>query len=189
MTPEQISTSLREALVLSTPAPDRSSLLAPAARHILTMAESYCDDSEYFYQQNDTVNAIAASAYGHGWLDCGIRTGLIRTDATRRLRPVGVPLRLPAAGAERLNEKCGRYREMLDAALNSVRNTAPAGTTSCMIGDTARRVATFCRDRACEMNTPAPLALVCLSYGYGWLDCAVWIGILSAGDRRDLFPI
>lgn len=40
------------------------------------MARSYLDDGRHFADQGDPVNALAAYAYGHGWLDAGARLGL-----------------------------------------------------------------------------------------------------------------
>jgi len=40
------------------------------------MAKRYYSDAEYFREEGDYVNAFAAVAYAHGWLDAGARSGL-----------------------------------------------------------------------------------------------------------------
>ena len=44
---------------------------------VLEMAEAYLEDGRYFREHGDLPNALAAFAYGHGWLDAGIRMGVI----------------------------------------------------------------------------------------------------------------
>jgi hypothetical protein len=41
------------------------------------MARSYLEDGRHFRANDDPVNALAAFSYGHGWLDCGARIGLL----------------------------------------------------------------------------------------------------------------
>lgn len=41
-----------------------------------SMARSYLDDGRHFLDEDDPVNALAAFAYGHAWLDAGARMGL-----------------------------------------------------------------------------------------------------------------
>ena len=40
------------------------------------MAASYLEDGRHFRANDDPVNALASYAYGHGWLDAGVRMGL-----------------------------------------------------------------------------------------------------------------
>lgn len=42
-------------------------------KEILEMVGNYISDAEHFYHKGDIVNAFAALAYAHGWLDCGAR--------------------------------------------------------------------------------------------------------------------
>lgn len=49
---------------------------ALAAAH-REMAEAYLADGRHFREHGDPVNALAAFSYGHGWLDAGIRSGLL----------------------------------------------------------------------------------------------------------------
>ncbi len=42
-------------------------------KEILDMVNNYITDAVYFEKKGDIVNAFAALAYAHGWLDCGAR--------------------------------------------------------------------------------------------------------------------
>ncbi len=48
-----------------------------AAEEVLEMAQAYLADGRYFWQHDDPVNALAAYSYGHGWIDAGIRCGVL----------------------------------------------------------------------------------------------------------------
>jgi hypothetical protein len=50
--------------------------MGEAATECAEMARSYLDDGRHFRAEGDLVNALAAFAYGHGWLDAGARIGL-----------------------------------------------------------------------------------------------------------------
>lgn len=45
----------------------------------IEMAQAYHDDGTHFLEQPDLPNALAAFAYGHGWLDAGVRLGVVET--------------------------------------------------------------------------------------------------------------
>jgi len=187
MTPDAPGRCLRHVLKTAAPAPPPPGILARAARDILTMADSYCRDGDHFIRTGDCVNGLASFAYGHGWLDCGVRIGLVRAAPLHDVT-VTIPGRLPSRETGRLVEKRDRYERMLGAALAAVVESAPPGTPARAAGDVASRVAAHCLCRGREPS-PATHALTVLSYGYGWLDCAVRIGVLSAGNRVDLFCI
>ena len=68
---------LAEALAAAKPAPPAETPLADGAADCLAMAEAYLEDGRHFREQDDPVNALAAFAYGHGWLDAGARLGLL----------------------------------------------------------------------------------------------------------------
>lgn len=51
--------------------------LAEVAEEHLEMAESYLRDGRHFRADGDLPNALAAFAYGHGWLDAGARSGVL----------------------------------------------------------------------------------------------------------------
>jgi len=52
------------------------------AGEIIEMASNYLSDAKHFEGKGDWVNAFAALNYAHGWLDCGVRTGVF--DVTDR---------------------------------------------------------------------------------------------------------
>lgn len=51
-----------------------------AAADFLDMAQRYYDDANFFKDNGDIINAFAALAYAHGWLDAGARIGLFDVD-------------------------------------------------------------------------------------------------------------
>ena len=67
---------LADALAAVEPAAPPETPLGAAAAACTEMAGSYLDDGRHFRDEGDPVNALASFAYGHGWLDCGVRTGL-----------------------------------------------------------------------------------------------------------------
>lgn len=58
-----------------TPPPDTS--LHDAAATCTQMAAAYLQDGQHFQAEDDPVNALAAFAYGHAWLDAGARIGVL----------------------------------------------------------------------------------------------------------------
>jgi len=46
------------------------------AGEIIEMVSNYLSDARHFEGKGDWVNAFAALNYAHGWLDCGVRTGI-----------------------------------------------------------------------------------------------------------------
>ena len=46
------------------------------AGEIVEMVSNYLSDARHFEGKGDWVNAFAALNYAHGWLDCGVRTGV-----------------------------------------------------------------------------------------------------------------
>lgn len=46
---------------------------------VLTMAKSYYKDGLYFQTNGDLVNALVCFSYGHGWLDAGVRLGVLKS--------------------------------------------------------------------------------------------------------------
>jgi len=47
---------------------------------IVDMVSNYVSDARHFERKGDWVNAFAALAYAHGWLDCGVRLGIFDVD-------------------------------------------------------------------------------------------------------------
>lgn len=50
------------------------------AKEIVDMVENYVSDARHFEGKGDWVNAFAALAYAHGWLDAGVRLGMFDVD-------------------------------------------------------------------------------------------------------------
>jgi uncharacterized protein len=67
----------REALGLVKPGAPEGSFLRGGSEDILTMARAYLADAEHFSQAGDPDRALAAVSYAHGWLDAGVRLGLL----------------------------------------------------------------------------------------------------------------
>lgn len=67
---------LAEALEGADATPATGTPLADAAEEFADMARAYLEDGRHFATEDDRVNALAAYAYGHAWLDAGVRLGL-----------------------------------------------------------------------------------------------------------------
>jgi len=74
---DQYERLLAEALDAAETAAPAGTPLAEAAADCEEMARSYLEDGRHFRENDDPVNALAAFSYGHGWLDCGARVGLL----------------------------------------------------------------------------------------------------------------
>ena len=67
----------REALARVAAAPPSRSFLRGATDDILTKAKANHADAEHFARSGDPDRALAAASYAHGWLDAGVRLGLL----------------------------------------------------------------------------------------------------------------
>ncbi len=67
----------REALERVRAAPPTRSFLRTASDDFLAMARAYLADAEHFSRSGDPDRALAAASYAHGWLDAGVRLGLL----------------------------------------------------------------------------------------------------------------
>lgn len=67
----------REALARVAPATPERSFLRGATDDFLSMARAYLADAEHFSTTGDLDRALAAVSYAHGWLDAGVRLGLL----------------------------------------------------------------------------------------------------------------
>jgi hypothetical protein len=67
----------REALARVRATPPARSFLVGASDDFLAMARAYLADAEHFAQRGDLERALAAASYAHGWLDAGVRLGLL----------------------------------------------------------------------------------------------------------------
>jgi hypothetical protein len=66
-----------EALARVRPAPPARSFLFGASEDFLSMARAYLADARHFQAQGDAERALAAVSYAHGWIDAGVRLGLL----------------------------------------------------------------------------------------------------------------
>ena len=67
----------QEALERVRVAPPKRSFLVDASEDFLKMARSYLSDARHFQAQGDADRALAAVSYAHGWIDAGVRLGLL----------------------------------------------------------------------------------------------------------------
>ncbi|MCI4350023.1 MAG: DUF357 domain-containing protein [Thermoplasmata archaeon] len=74
---EKYLTLTHEALSRVKAAAPARSFLEGASTDFLTMARAYVTDAEHFLAQGDRDRALAAVSYAHGWLDAGVRFGLL----------------------------------------------------------------------------------------------------------------
>ncbi|HKS59163.1 MAG TPA: DUF357 domain-containing protein [Thermoplasmata archaeon] len=66
-----------QALARVRPAPPARSFLFGASEDFVGMARSYLSDARHFRERGDLPRALAAASYAHGWLDAGVRLGLL----------------------------------------------------------------------------------------------------------------
>ena len=66
-----------EALERVIAAPPPRSFLRGASDDFLAMARAYLADAEHFSAEGDAERALAAVSYAHGWLDAGVRLGIL----------------------------------------------------------------------------------------------------------------
>ena len=67
----------REALERVRPGAPERSFLRGGSDDLLAMARAYLADAEHFSRVGDRERALAAVSYAHGWLDAGVRLGLL----------------------------------------------------------------------------------------------------------------
>ena len=66
-----------EALERVTIAPPKRAFLHGASEDFLGMARAYLADAKHFVEIGDRDRALAAVSYAHGWIDAGVRLGLL----------------------------------------------------------------------------------------------------------------
>lgn len=64
--------------------PEDSALHAVAA-DFLKMAGDYFADAKSFFEKGDLMNSIAAVSYSYGWIDAGVRMGILDGSGDHRL--------------------------------------------------------------------------------------------------------
>lgn len=159
------------------------------AREVLEMAEAYHSDGFAFLRADDRVNALAAFAYGLGWLDAGSRLGLIEPSTAHP--PGTMDAGIPEPQDARLDEKTHRYRRMLDAALGAVEAAADkASPLHAAAGEFSSAAYAWHVDGAgCLDAGDRAAALARFSYGYAWLDAGIRAGLFRITGERDLFTV
>lgn len=90
-----------------------------------------------------------------------------------------------------LEEKTDRYEQLLAAALDEAVETAPAETPLATAAADCREMAeSYLRDgRHFRNKDDLVNALASFSYGYGWLDCGVRMGLFSIPEETELFTM
>ena len=90
-----------------------------------------------------------------------------------------------------LDEKTDRYEQMLADALAAATIRPPAGTPCGEAAADCQEMAeSYLRDGRHFRAADDPVnALAAFSYGYGWLDCGVRMGLFSVPDDTELFTM
>ncbi|GAA0209175.1 DUF357 domain-containing protein [Halobacterium noricense] len=88
-----------------------------------------------------------------------------------------------------LDEKTTRYGEMLADALAAAEVSVPEGTPlHGMALECEEMAASYLEDgRHFRENDDPVNALASYSYGYGWLDCGIRMGLFAIPDDTELF--
>ncbi len=74
-----------EALLLIRIAVPADSALYIIAEDFLKMAHDYYSDAKSFFNKGDGLNCISAVNYSYGWLDAGVRLGILTGSGDHRL--------------------------------------------------------------------------------------------------------
>jgi hypothetical protein len=74
-----------EALTKISIAVPQDSSLYNIAEDFLRMAKDYYSDAKSFMGKNDYVDCISAINYSYGWLDAGVRLGILSGSGDHRL--------------------------------------------------------------------------------------------------------
>jgi len=160
-----------------------------ACQDVCEMVRSYWLDGTTFLEKGDTINAVAAFGYAFGWLSAGQLIGVIMCRYEHQIPWVSEII--PADDKEKLNRKTMRYFQMLTFALHSL---SCASENSTCLWKGAQRVLIEARNarktgmKHC-INDRRINALIWFSYGHGWLDASVRIGLFEIRERRELFTI
>ncbi|KAF5075866.1 MAG: DUF357 domain-containing protein [Methanoculleus horonobensis] len=178
-----------EALSLAGIAVPEETLLYRAAGEVLEMAIAYHSDGFAFLHSGDRVNALAAFAYGLGWLDAGSYLGLLEPSSTHP--PQTVDACIPESQDYHLEEKTHRYRRMLDAALAAVEAAADeASPLHAGAGEFYSAARTWYAEGAEYLDAGDRVAaLARFSYGYAWLDAGIRAGLFRITGDRGLFTV
>ena len=153
------------------------------------MAIAYQSDGTTFLRAGDPVNALAAFAYGIGWLDAGSRLGLLEPLAAHP--PVDVDACIPDSLSAHLDEKTHRYRRMLSDAYMAVCTGPDRASPLCAGAESLHAAAHSWYTGGVECLEAGDLAgaLARFSYGYAWLDAGIRAGLFRITGDRGLFTV
>jgi len=170
--------------------PPPETLLSLAGREILGMARCYLDDGSSFLEKDDPVNALACFAYAAGWLDAGSFIGIVTPGPLCR-NLLSDSNSVPGNHQHQLIEKACRYQRLLDRAVTS---SVPGSEHGVHWYEGGERVITIATAYSIGGRTLLTMeryedALGCFSYGHGWLDTALRVGLTRITGDRDLFAI
>lgn len=161
-----------------------------SAKDVIEMSQAYASDGFVFLKNNDEVNALASFAYGNGWLDAGVKEGILASLSTS-VPPLNCAQEIPENLSDHLEEKTFRYERMLTSALASVCINSDPELPLYPAGEELFRIARLhYTEGTIEIqhnNLADGLAL--LSYAYGWIDAGVRTGILKVVKNHELFTI
>lgn len=184
---------LKERIDSSAICPPEGTPMHRAAEEIMEMALAYLSDGGAFLASGDPVNALASYAYGLGWLDAGIHTGLISSSGNTEFITLECDDEIPGFLGEHLKEKTVRYHSMLESAAKGISPAPdPESPVYAAAGRIIREAAVHLKTGSgyeAEENISLSSALWHFSYGYGWLDAGVRAGILSITGDRALFTV
>jgi hypothetical protein len=140
----------------------------------------------------DSVNALAAFAYGLGWLHFGHASGLLAAGQARPGCLFDGPFDpVPVSQQEKRDEKSGRYARLLATALASVTPSPDPSTPAHALAVKVRFIADLYLQQGNRhlSNGLNEDALACFSYGHGWLDAGVQAGLFSIHANRGIFTV
>lgn len=163
--------------------------LSRAAGEVLEMAAAYHSDGFAFLRAGDRVNALAAFAYGLGWLDAGSHLGLLAPLVPHP--PETVDAGIPERQDAHLDEKTHRYRRMLAAALAGVERAADeASPLHAAAGEFYSAACDWYAEGEAYLDAgDRAAALIRFSYGYAWLDAGIRAGLFRVTGERGLFTV
>lgn len=189
MTLEEYGVLFLAALRRTRIAVPEGTFLYRAAEEVVEMTAAYESDGGIFLRTGDPVNALAAFAYGLGWLDAGSRIGLLEPLAAHP--PDLVDACIPDSESAHLDEKTRRYRRMLLGALAAVRAAPDEASPLSPGAEALCSVAHSWYTDGVEHFEAGDLvgALARLSYGYAWLDAGIRVGFLGITGDRSLFTV
>ncbi|OPY38722.1 MAG: hypothetical protein A4E35_00506 [Methanoregula sp. PtaU1.Bin051] len=159
---------------------------------ILRMASAYESDGRTFMSGGDPVNALAAFLYGLGWLHCGASAGLLVIKIENHGCPfAGSSADIPASQYAKLDEKTNRYAHLLTTAIASVSPAPDPGIPLHAFALQVRFIAEVYLHQGNKKVSDGNLeeALACFSYGHGWLDAGVEMGLFSIHAYREIFTL